>query len=226
MIEISPIFIYRIMEAKKILSVVADEKGSNTIISRYPGLDDQVILEAMAAVGEDEGKARTATDRINGLVAGRILDLGIKSGAELVFPVGSVVKRNIKERSPVGETEDPLEGTLFALYRSLMTSQGPIKLDLALQLGDRGLHLSSGFNGNRHLPRVMSEQEIARYAMAMALAGYNSALDVARSHRTTDAMVVKSVIPPLVRRYREVVKIMSAIREQMQGPKSLGMELN
>lgn len=169
-------------------------------------LTEKDILEVIATVGDTDTTAERA---INGLVARRMLDIGLPHGHQIVAAIGAMIRRNLQK---------VFDETLVDLYASLITtSDASAKIVAGLKLGDRGTHFAAGWLGSRTLRRSMDEDESRRYGIGMAHTGYSGALAAARHYRTSPgAKEVTYTIPQIVTRLPDVVKILAAIDQSTQ----------
>ncbi len=192
-------------------------KGSSRIVA-VPEINEKEILRALRHREQDAESPSTIVDKFMALIAERILILGIKNGEPLVLPTSSLLLRNHKAHKPEKGDE---EGTLSNLYERLYNENDPNKqMEIGLKLGDRGTHAAAGiFPGSRRKAFcLMGDQELERYAGRLAMTGYGSALRVAekgRGGRDMLATVIASV-PQLVQRYRDVLKIIQSLKEQIK----------
>lgn len=162
----------------------------------------RVILELMASLFEDSmPESVTITDALNALLAQQVLrekdcDPDSPDSPDLVLMVSSVVARFMRralqesEAPPKVPPEAPFQDQILADLRGRLV-QAPDSVSRffsALQLGDRALHVASGWVGQRDFVRRTTALERFRYATDMAVLGYRTAFELSTRARSGTAL--------------------------------------
>lgn len=153
----------------------------------------RVILEIMASLFEDSSpEAVTLTDALNALLARQVLrekdcDPDAPDSPDLVLMVSSVVARFMQRvlQEEGGASEAPFQDQILADLRVRLTdaSDSVSRFFAGLQLGDRALHVASGWVGQRDFVRRTTAPERFRYATDMAVLGYGTAFELSSRPR-------------------------------------------
>ncbi len=162
-------------------------------------MQPRLILELMASLFDGENpESVTITDALNALLAQRVLhEKGCipdsSDSPDLVLMVSGVVARFMRrvvcEDSESLET--PFQDQILADLRvRIVTARDSVsRFFSALQLGDRALHLASGWIGQRDFVRRTNALERRRYATAMAQLGYGTAFDLSHDSGGDTSMI-------------------------------------
>lgn len=181
-------------------------------------LGDTTILQTLKTLGET-GRAHTTLDQLLALIAEKILTLNLPNGGKLVFPASTLLLRNLREaRADKKENREWTDDdTLTYLHGILMRTQDTAdRVNAGIKLGDRGIHVASGFMTTRHIKKFMSPEELDRYSAKMSLFGYNSAIAAAERTPQNRHYSIQSNIEPLAKRFRDIVSVLQSIREQLE----------
>lgn len=172
---------------------------------------DIFFLEAMRDQSRREIKDCTNFGGLLSVVADKILELGVKDGSRLSLAISSVIARSLRQR----DTRN-YEETLAHSYQRLRHEEHRSnKMMRGLQLGDLGLRTASGYGDTS---RAFSGEAAKTYAERMALTGYHTALELAENSKGASATAVIESVPPLIDNSHAVVKVMTAIHDEITRP--------
>lgn len=180
-----------------------------TLLFTARDISDEVLLQAMVALGEVGRDGVGLADALSAVIAEKVLQLKIPEGSQVVLPTSGVIGRSMRDTK---RSTEPL-----VAFRDRLT-QAPDAVSVmqnGLELGDRATHFAAGFFGNRKIRSVMGDSELDQYACSMASLGYRSALGVAE--RRSDLQIgrtVSAVVPGIIRRFRHVVRVLASFTER------------
>lgn len=230
----------------KIVGVGEGRHASDRAISEIPlatsmlsqTMAPRLFLEVMASLFENTPPdSVTLRDALNALLAERVLHerdcLPDASDApNLVFLLSGVVARFmhrvVEDTGP--STNAPFQDQALADLRAQVerANDSVSRFFAGLNLGDRGLHVASGWVGQRDFVRRTTASTRSHYATAMAALGYGTAFAALNHSASTSmaagggplAFVFKGAFPPPQQLHR-AVRALSALRSEKDRIKGL-----
>ena len=189
---------------------VSEETGNAAVLPliQQAYLDDETILESVQAYADAQEKV-TLNNAIMAIIASKILKLGIPEGRSVLLPASSLVLRNIYNTGLFGKETDL--ASLYEEVRSAVSLRE--RMEHGLSLGDRALHYRAGWRDNRHIGKVMSDEEINDYTSRMAIIGYNTAIKAAKRSSEERARIIENIVPQLRKYFEEIVKIIASFTD-------------
>ncbi len=139
-----------------------------------PGaLDDQTLLECMVDTRSD----MTLSEALNSVIAEQFLKAGfVNDGPRLVIVLAGIVRRYM--RRAVNDEVAFQDQYLYDLAGALRGTNRPVeRISKGIELGDRAIHLASGWIGSRDMVRRWSSSDLQGYGQNMAIVGYGTVMD-------------------------------------------------
>ena len=148
--------------------------GGSLLLSS--GVDDQILLECMVQDRSD----LTLTEALNDVIAQQFLEAGfITDGPRLVLALSGIIRRYMR-KAGIKKEVDFQDRYLYELAATLNETSLPVeRVDKGIELGDRAVHLASGWIGSRDMVRHWSSSDLRGYGEKMAFRGYGTAVDTA-----------------------------------------------
>ncbi|MBU0982025.1 hypothetical protein KKC94_05025 [Patescibacteria group bacterium] len=173
------------------------------------GVDDTLVLSTMVNVGEPEGlDINNMTDGFRAMIARTILEIGVvEKDGELALALANILRRNqqrLTARQSADERPDTtgtFRETIAHLRAMITDATSRLERMLAgLKMGDESLLTSVNFAPETTKLSQLMRFERARYAMDMAIAGYETAYSTAATSAkpTSTENAVLTEIPLLL----------------------------
>jgi len=194
-------------QAPRIITVDqhSELERTTSVIPPSKDLDDQDILTIMQFLS-DSAEQATTVERVSGQIAQQVQELEMPHGSELVIPVSRVITRSM-----IPASDRDLSELATDLKKQYPRN---VAIQTGMELGDKATNIAAGIldlsrDEKQNLEQLLSVTPFQNLPLMAAQHGYVSAYLNARNERSLEAIQISAEVPILLRRFNEVVRLVS-----------------